>query len=276
MKLRSILVALLLLTTACSQPSAVQPAPVPTRIVSLVPSVTELLFALGAGPSVVGVTENDNFPPEVSELPRVGDLSVDYERLLALTPDLVVTDANFDQGHGERLKELGIPVLTLESASLAGLRDSLLRLGEVCGREARARELLAQLDRELDQVRRQASQLARRPSVFVEIWPEPLMTAGGGTFVSELVELAGGDNLFADVKEYPSVSDEQLVARDPAVIILTVSSPEEVASRSGWSGLQAVKSGRVYRVDSDLLVRPTLRVSQALSRLLDCFQDGTR
>lgn len=259
MRILSALVALALLCSCASAPRATTPGPA-QRIISLVPSLTEVLFSLGAGPRVIGVTANDHYPPEVEGLPRVGDMAPDYERILALRPDLVVADPGMQPREITRLRELGLPVLSLPSQSLSGLRRALVELGKATGTEARGLELQGQL-----------AGLKPPPGpgvrVFVEIWDKPLMTTGGGTFVDELITLAGGRNVYADRQQYPTISVEDLLLRQPEVIVLTVSQVEEARSRPGWDRLAAVQSGRIYRMESDLLVRPTLRLPQAVEQL---------
>ncbi len=258
MRILSALVALALLC-GCATPPRASSGPA-QRIISLVPSLTEVLFSLGAGPRVVGVTANDHYPPEVEALPRVGDMAPDYERILALRPDLVVADPGMQPREITRLRELGLPVLSLPSQSLMGLQNALVELGKATGTEARGQELQSQLASLKPPV-------GPRVRVFVEIWDKPLITTGGGTFVDELINLAGGLNVYADHQRYPSISVEDLLLRQPEVIVLTVSQVEEARSRPGWDRLEAVRSGRLYRMESDLLVRPTLRLPQAVEQL---------
>ncbi|MEW6282894.1 MAG: cobalamin-binding protein [Candidatus Eremiobacterota bacterium] len=264
--------AILLLGLAlvgCASEPPVPSAEPARRIVSLVPSFTEILFSLGAGDRVVAVTENDTFPPEAARLPRVGDLQPDYERILALRPDLVVGDPGLQGPQLERLRHLGVPVLSLESQSLEGLRQALGELGRATGTTERATALQQAMEAQIRS--HQAHRRPAPPRVFVEIWDKPLMTCGAGTYVHELVTLAGGQNLYADLSGHPAVSSEDLVRRQPDLIVLTIGTPEEAARRPGWSSLRAVQKGRIHRIDPDLLVRPTPRFPQALDLLSGWF-----
>lgn len=264
MRLWLALVALFLV--GCTGQPPVPPPSEAHRIVSLVPSLTEVLFSLGAGSRVAGVTVNDTFPPEVALLPRVGSQVPDYERLVSLKPDLVVTDPGLQPREIERLRQLGLPVLELEAQSLEGLQKALLELGARTGSLARAEELRSAIKRRLHGFERRTGPRTR---VFLEIWNRPLMTCGAGTYPDELVRLAGGENTFADLRDYPQISVEELLLRQPEVIILTVGDVDEARQRPGWSRLEAVRQGRVYKLDPDLLVRPTLRFPQAVEQLAE-------
>ncbi|MGE0489057.1 MAG: ABC transporter substrate-binding protein [Vulcanimicrobiota bacterium] len=260
-----------LLLAGCS-PDSPRPAAspdTPRRIVSLVPSLTELLFALGAGESVVGVTDNDDFPPEVKARPSVGDMNINYEKVVSLRPDLVLLDPGFNTQQA-RLESLRVPCRALATADLDRLPEQVLELGEIVGKQARARQLVDKFEREVTEIRERASKQPA-PRVFIEIWSTPLMTAGGGSFVDQLITLAGGKNIFSELDGYPNVSHEDLLLRDPDVIVLTTLDPTEAARLPGWSNLRAVQQQRVFRIDSDPLVRPTLRAPSAARQLQEIF-----
>lgn len=262
-----LLLAALTLAACASRPPASPPTPAPgQRIVSLTPSLTELLFDLGAGSQVVGVTRNDSYPAAVKELPKVGDMQIDFEALLALRPTLVVYDAGFNKEQGQRLQSLGVNTLELKSTSLQGLEEALRALGQATGRTPEAHRLLAVWKERLEAIRAGASQ---HPTVFVEVWGQPLMTAGSGTYVDELVTLAGGRNAYGDRPGYLTITPESLLQKNPDLLILTVSTEGEARQRPGWGALK----GRLHRIESDLLVRPTLRNVQALEQLQDWFSE---
>lgn len=248
----------------------------PLRIVSLTPSVTEMLFALGLGDRVVGVTDNDDWPPQARRRAHVGDIHPDFERILALKPDLVVMEGSLAPSTLTRLETLHLPVLALDSGTLAGFRRSVLLVATATGTTPRAQALLSDLDRHLAAVGQRARKrpAGRWPTVFVEVGEQPLFAAGPGTFVNELVQLAGGVNVFADGQTaYPQVSAEWLLARNPDVIVLTTSSVEAFSNRPGFDRLKAVRSGRIYRIDPpDPIVRPSFRLAQGVEALARCFQ----
>lgn len=270
------LLALLLL--ACGErPAAPGPAAStsgpPTRVVSVAPNLTETLFDLGLGDRVIAVTDNDHFPPSVERLPKVGGMQPDYERLLTLKPDLVLADSNLNAPEVlERLRTLQLPMATLRTRTLEDLETTLVELSARLGVPAKGAEARERLRAGLAEVDRRAQALPHRPRVFVEIWSEPLMTAGRGSLVHEMVERAGGTNVYADLQEtYPTISSEDLLKRDPEILLLTSLEPDKARVLPGWDRLTAVREGRVYRLDSDLYVRPTLRALAGLRHLQDLY-----
>ena len=269
---------LVLLLLACSRTPGEGPpaARAGRRVLSLAPNLTETVFALGQGDRVVAVTANDHDPPEVERLPRVGDMQPDLERILALKPDLVLLDRNLHPPELEaRLQALGLPLVAVETRSLGDLQRNLPVLGRALGAEEEARRALEAFQAGLREVERKAASMPHHPRVFVEIWGEPLMTAGAGSLVHELVEKAGGRNVYGDLPEaWPTLSTEDLVRRDPDLVVLTSTEPAVAAARPGWSRLQAVRKGRLYRVDPDLVVRPTLRALEGLRQLQARFQEA--
>lgn len=247
--------------------------PSPTRIISLVPSVTESLFAMGAGARVAAVSSYDSFPPEVEALPRVGALfDPDIERILSLRPDLVVVYRS-QTDLMERLRRASIPMYVYRHGALAdvtaGIRDLGLRLGMV----APARALAASVDEAFAGIRARLK-AAPRPRTMLVIGREPgslraINVSGGFGFLHDLLELAGGTNVFGDVeRESMLVSTETILARKPDVIIeLHYTDPPLPAAidreRKTWQllpGVPAVKAGRVYLLYGGELVVPGPRV----------------
>jgi iron complex transport system substrate-binding protein len=271
--------ALLLLVAGCTErPQVAEPARPEQvqRLICLAPNLTETVFALGLGDRVVAVTDNDHYPPQVESLPRVGGMQPDYERLLAFHPDLVLLDANLQgQELQARLKGLGLPVLALKTMTLEDLQANLPILGRALGAEKQAAEALEAFQAGLREVERAARSLPRAPRVFVEIWGEPLMTAGNTSLVHEIIERSGGDNIYGDLSEtYPTISLEDLIRRDPEIILLTTSETADLPHRAGWQRLTAVREGRVYKLNPDLVVRPTLRSLEGLRNLVRIFGEA--
>lgn len=251
----------------------IRPAGQP-RIVSLTPSLTELLFALEAGPQVVGVTANDHFPPQVESLPEVGDLQLNYEALLSLHPDLVIYDPALNQQHLPKLQKLGLHLQPLSTQSLAELLFAIPELGRQLHREPQAQALVEHLQQELERARERASR-GPHPRAVVEIWHEPLTLAGQSTYVSELIELAGFRNALTR-PGYPTVDLEELLRLDPEVLILTHPIARQLASRPAWKQLSAVRQQRIVEVPEDWLVRPGPRLIDALHRLQDWLEKQPR
>lgn len=247
----------------------------PSRIVSLAPNVTEILFALGAGPRVAACTNRCNYPPEVAPLPRIGDVTLDFERILAMAPDLVVAESITTDKDVARLRSLGLNVLKVDSGTLEGYYTTLKTLGERTGTAARATALAASLRRTVERLGRQAGGPSP-PGVFVEIQARPLIGAGRGTFIDEMVTLAGGKNILSDVAgSYPQIDPEAIVARDPRVVVVTIEGdPEEFGRRPGFSRLTAVRRHAVHVINPDLLVRPSPRLEQGLALLARWIEEA--
>lgn len=247
------------------------PAP-PTRIVSLAPSVTELLFALGLGERVVGVTRWCDYPAAAKALPKVGDLTLSEELIAALRPDLIVGDVSLERPFLERLDRLGWPVLAVGPRRVADVASVLELLGRAAGEpEAGAREA-ARYRARLETLAREGEANARRPGgrvrVFLLLDPDQLYTAGPGTFLDELVRLAGGRNVAEQAKSpWPLFSEEALLLADPQVVVAT-SPSAGFTGRPRWQGISAVRAGKVYQVDPDLLSRPGPRLLDGLAFLI--------
>ncbi|HOX43672.1 MAG TPA: helical backbone metal receptor [Myxococcota bacterium] len=254
-----------------------RPEGVPARVISLAPNLTEAIFALGAGGSLVGVTRYDDHPPEVAALPRVGGFTdPSLEAILALRPELVVCVPN--AGNRKAMEALGrvkVPVLVLPAETLEDVFLSLETLGKVLGREAAARELQGSLRRRVEAVRAR-TRGAPKPSVLVVYGHKPLVAAGEGTFAQALIELAGGRNVLAGSRvRYPTVPMEEVLRLAPEVILDasmsgTGSELEPGQAREAWarwSVLPAVRAGRVHLVDSVLWFRPGPRIVQGLEQM---------
>jgi iron complex transport system substrate-binding protein len=248
------------------------PAP-PERIVSLVPSVTEILFAIGARDVLVGVTDFCDYPPEARRKAHVGDmLNPNLEALITLKPDLVVAtrsgnrEETFDQ-----LGRLGIAVYLVDPVSVGDVLRLVAGLGEVTGRLDGAQAVTAEFDRRVAAVRERVAGRPR-PRVLYVLWPEPLIVPGRGSLVSELISLAGGESVTADQGPgYPRMSLEAAVGRAPEVIILARhGAGTGPAAREQWQRLEslpAIRSGRLYVADGDLLHRYGPRVVDGLELL---------
>ena len=261
-----------------------QPQAQPKRIISLVPSVTETLFAMGAGPRVAAVSSYDAFPPEVEKLPRVGALfDPDVERILFLRPDLVIVYGS-QTDLKARLQRASIPMYEYRHGSLADVTGSIRDLGVRIGMADTARTLAATVDQAFADIRRRLKG-APRPKTMLVIGREPgslraINVSGGFGFLHDLLDLAGGANVFADVKrESMLVSTETVLARSPEVIIeLHYSEPPVPASvereRNTWQllpGVPAVKTRRVHLLYGGELVVPGPRVvitAQTFARAL--------
>lgn len=265
-------------------PAVPAPPEVPRRIVSLAPSVTEMLFAVGAGDQVVGVTRFCDHPPPARRLPKVGGitpLTIDLESIVRLRPELVLSSGDGQEPVLAGLARLGIPGRVLPAASLAEVLDRLEEVGRLTGHADRARRLRGELERRVERVRRSVARRssASRPRVFFMLWDRPLTTTGR-SFVSELIELAGGDNVFGDLSlAFPEVSEEAVIARDPQVILVPDHDRldfEALRRRPGWELISAVRSGRIHRIPGDAISRPGPRLVDALEVLARLLAPAAR
>ena len=245
----------------------------PTRIVSLVPSATELLFGLGAEDRLVGVTDYCDFPAAARGKPSVGGMvSPSLETIVALRPDLVIAtdEGNREETFGQ-LRRLGIPIFLVRAHRLADVSTVITRVAELIGQPAAARAMIEPMERRIAAVRRAVVPFPR-PRVLYVVWPEPLIVPGRDAIVTDMIDVAGGASITAgDGEAYPRFSLEAALARGPQVIILvTHGSATGHAAREKFdrfASLPAVRTGRVYTANGDLMHRYTPRVVEGLEWL---------
>jgi iron complex transport system substrate-binding protein len=259
----------------------------PQRIVSTAPSATEMLYALRLGDRVVGVTTFCHYPPEAAKKPKIGDyMHPSLETIVGLRPDLVVSETTGVR-HAERLRSLNLNVVEIDDATLAGIYDSIHRIGQAAGVPARADAVCAQMRAQLDAIHAKVARLPRRRVLFlVGRTPgriEDMIAAGRASHLNELIEIAGGDNIFRDsVAAYGRISVEELLARNPEVIVdmgemsetVGVTDAQKRAVVELWHrypALDAVRQHRVYAVASDIFVVPGPRVVEAARAMARMF-----
>jgi len=250
---------------------------VPKRVVSLAPNLTEILFSIGAGERVVGVTTYDDYPEEVKKLPRVGGfIDPSVEAILALEPDLVICTPNpGGRNRMDALSRMGVVILVLPSYGMKDIFTVIETLGELFERQESARELAGSMKKRIVRVA-ELVQKVNRPRVLLVYGHRPIMAAGPGSFGDSMLKLAGGENVLKDSKmRYPNVPMEEIIRRMPEVIIdasssgtgaeMTRAEVEKVWGR--WKVLPAVKNRRIHIFDSALWFRPGPRVAQGLEKL---------
>ncbi len=242
------------------------------RIVSLSPSVTETLFALGAGPEVVGVSQYCDYPPAALALPRVGSfLTPNIEAIVGLRPTLVIgTWVSSGLPAFESLRDMGYATLIVKDNSLAEIEESITAIGAATGRSAQARALVAALDAHLDAVRRRLAEVKPR-TVLMVVGHQPRIAVGSGTFLDELLHAAGGINIAEGTGEsWPHLSIEYVVAMKPEVILDGQMGDDAVASARFWNDypmIPAVREHRIYGYPEDSTLRPGPRAWQSLDTL---------
>ena len=242
------------------------------RVVSLAPGLTESLFAIGAGDEVVGVTTYCTYPPEAQSRQSVGGMTTpSVEAITALSPDLVVATVEGNVREDVlTLERIGIPVFVTNPRTLEGIRRSLTQLGTLTGHEEEAIRLAGTLKDREDSLREKAPLPPVRALLVLAL--RPLVVAGSGTFLDDLMRTAGAENLGASsVGSYPTISRESVAARDPEVLMLLSDAVRDTARLleefPEWRTMTAVREGRLVILDSDLLSRPGPRAVEALAQL---------
>jgi iron complex transport system substrate-binding protein len=248
------------------------------RIVSLCPSNTELLGFMGLTSSIVGVDKYSDWPAAIDGLPRLGsDMDIDMDAVEALQPDLVVASLTVPgmEKNIEGLKERNLPYIILNPKSLADIGQNMLIVGEATDTLDQAKVALHQYQQMIDHYAELSRKVERKPSLYWEWWPKPVYTPGGGNWLTEISELAGAKNIFADDPRASVKTElEEVLSRVPDYILLAwvgvkaqQVKPEAVKKRPGWSELEAVQQGRVHIMEEPLYCRPSPRLIMGLQKL---------
>ncbi len=246
------------------------PAP-PKRLISLAPNLTEILYALGLGDRVVGVTDHCNYPPEASLKPKVGSyVHLNVEQIISLSPELVIGTVDGNERYIlDLLEQAHVRVFFVNPRDVRQAIETISAIGLVCGVAEKASQLSAELTLRVNRVV-EATSTRKRPLVFLQIQIQPIMSVNRNTVHHDLIHLAGGDNMTADEPvTYPRISLEEVIRRKPEVILISSMEREgrfEKARRDWlqWTSIPAVQEGRVYLIDSDLIDRPSPRVVDGL------------
>ncbi|HUQ84543.1 MAG TPA: helical backbone metal receptor [Gemmatimonadaceae bacterium] len=248
----------------------------PRRVVSLNPATTELFFALGAGDRLVGRTHYDLYPVAAKAVPDLGNgMQPNVEAVLGARPDLVVLYASNDnRDAARRFRAAGVPTLTLRVDRIAEFRHAVTILGQVLADTAAALTVVDSVEATLDRVR-SATRGLKRPTAFWKAWDSPVIAIGGGSFLTELVDVAGGSNIYGDDPR-PSldVTIEDVVRRDPDVVLAGPESAQRMRAAPAWRALRAVREGRVLIVDTTLVGRPGVRLGEAAMSLAQLMHPG--
>lgn len=251
------------------------------RVVSLAPSLTEVVFAVGAGSNMVGRTSACDFPPESSAVPVIGDFGVpSMERLASAKPTLVLELALSDEAMGSRMDRLGLNRRRIPCNRLKDIPPAIREVGLLTDCTTQAETLARAIDEQVARLRSSSDHSARKPKVFVEVWHDPITTAGKESFVADLIELAGGDNIGNCVATpYYTVSSEWIISRNPDVILALYmssgSNAPPLSARAGWSGIEAVRRGHVYGgLNNDVVLRPGPRVIEGVELIRQCLQSA--
>jgi len=255
----------------------VEIARTPQRFVSLAPSNTEILFALGLDDKVVGVTDFCDYPEEAKAIEKVGGIEPNLEKIVALNPDLVLaiggSPAQVEKA--TEMEKLGLTVLVLEPGDIEGIMANIELVGKAAGAEKEASELVTEMRKRFDDITARVKGAESRPKVFFELDatdPSKPYTPGPGSFIDALISLAGGSNVGAGAKmQWAQLSTEEIIAQDAEVIVLGDANygvtAEMVKERPGWSVITAVKNAAIYPIDDVLVSRPGPRIIDGLEAL---------
>ena len=246
----------------------------PQRIISLAPSITEIVYALDQGKRLKGVTRNSDFPVEAKKLPRIGSyVRLDLERIVALNPDLCIATRDGNPKDAvDRLSSLKIPVYVVNPKTLDTVLETILEIGSLLNADNKARTLVASMQYRIQQVNSLIARITYRPRVFFQIGISPIISAGTDTFIHELIVRAGGKNLAQGKTPYPRFSREQVLTLAPEVFIITSMARQGtfqkvIADWRRWTSMPAVRDERIFLVDSNLFDRPSPRLVRGLELL---------
>jgi iron complex transport system substrate-binding protein len=247
-----------------------------SRIVSLNPTTTEILFAIGASGTLVGRTKWDSWPDSAKYIADVGDaLRPNVEAVLAKKPDLVLLYASNDNRTAARqLRASGVRVVAMKVDSIAEFERSTLLLGQLTGREARAKTVVDSVRATLERVR-QATAALPRTTVFYHTWEKPIITIGAHSFLNELVEIAGGRNVYGDVPSVsPIVTLEDVVARKPDAMLVAPLTADFMLKSKAWQVVPAVRNRRVFAYDTNVVGRPSVTLGMAAVNIANLLHPG--
>ncbi|WP_026679160.1 ABC transporter substrate-binding protein [Fictibacillus gelatini] len=253
----------------------------PKRIVSLIPSNTEIAFDLGLNKEIVGVSDFDNYPKEATKKEKIGGMDFNVEKIISLKPDLVLAHAsgahNSKKGL-DQLRDNGIKVLVVnEAKSFDDAYKSIEMIGKATGTDAKAKEIVTSMKSDLNKIKEKANAIKKgdEKTVWIEVQPAPeLYTAGKGTFMDEMLTAIHAKNAAAKLEGWPKVTEEKAVSYKPDVIITTYgyytkNAAQKVLDRKAWKDVPAIKKKQVYDIQSDLVSRPGPRLIEGVEQLAE-------
>ncbi|MGM9956111.1 MAG: ABC transporter substrate-binding protein [Peribacillus sp.] len=244
---------------------------VPETVISLQPSNTEILYALGVGNKVIGATDFDNYPEEAKDVERVSDsMTINSEKIISLKPDAIIAYTIGDEAALKPLEDAGIPIFIIKSAvTFDDVYSDIDQIAKVMGVTDQGEDLVKNIKKQIKDVEEKVASVDSKEKTYFEISPSPeIYTAGAETFQQEILASAGIENIFADQKGWAKIADEEVVKRNPDAIITTVgyvdNAVDEIKSRKGWKDVSAVKEDQVYQLSEDVMSRPGPRIGEAV------------
>lgn len=248
----------------------------PQRIISLAPANTEILFALGLGDRVVGVTTYCNYPPEAKEKPKVGDFSApNLEEVVAMAPDLILAANLHKDKVIPQFEAKGLPIFALSPGTIDGVLEAISMVGKITGKDKAAADLVKNMQSRIKAVTDKTGKLpeVQKPRVFYAVWHDPLMTAGSETFIDEIIYKAGGINIAHNLTDYADISLEMVITSNPEVMVAGVGMGEGedlplqfITKEARLQDTEARKNSRIYSINMDIIGRPGPRIIDALEQ----------
>lgn len=251
---------------------------IPQRIVSLSPASTEILFAVGAENQIVAVSDFSDYPPQAQNLPKVGGFdgkTLSLEKILSFNPDFVYLTNVMHNHLIPHFESLNIDYYLSDANSFEQVKNEILQIAKITGHPSNGENLVKEIDSAINKINSQ-NQLLQKPTVYWEVWNSPFMSVGNSSFINDLINTAGGINIFQEIAQaYPTVSEETIVAKNPQIIIIPQNSGitvESVKNRKGWSQIDAVKNDKIFIVDDNLLTRSGARIGESAEYLANLFR----
>lgn len=238
------------------------------RIISLIPSSTEMLFALGFDKEVVAVSKYCNYPEgKLTNLPRIGDQNLDIERIVSLKPTILVDTNGIHKRYEEKFKKLNLNYVNLEIKNYSDIPIEAARLALMLDNPTKAHEFIEKWNNDISLL--QKSKENSKVKVYIEIWNNPVQAVGRDTMINSMIEIAGGNNALEKQKDYPVVNTEILMLANPDLIILAYpdASIEDLKKRPGWKNIKAVKNNNIFKINQDIIVRPGPRNIDAIKEI---------
>ncbi|MGM7701561.1 ABC transporter substrate-binding protein [Pseudalkalibacillus sp. Hm43] len=249
----------------------------PKNIISLIPSNTEVAYELGLGKKIVGVSDYDNYPEEVSEKEKVGGQELNVEKIISLNPDLVLAHESGVQMASDAIQQLrdsGIAVIVVnEAANFEEVYDSIEMIGKATGETSKADTIIEDMKTKVEDIKKKVAKIEDQKSVFIEVSPEPeIYTPGKNTFMHEMLQIINAENVSKDIDGWAKIDQETIIDKNPDVIITTYgyyteNPKQQVLQREGWSNVTAVEEEQVYDVHSDLVTRSGPRLVEGVEEL---------
>ncbi|GGN92698.1 ABC transporter substrate-binding protein [Saccharibacillus kuerlensis] len=245
----------------------------PSKIVSLAPSETEALFALGLGEQIVGVSDNDDYPEEAKSKPKMGGYELNTEAILTAQPDIVFAADLTDDATIDSLRGLGLRVFKFNPDTLEDVMNNISVYGEITDHQAEAKEVTDKMRADIEKVRSAAASIDEKDRKTVYLEFSPGWTVGKGEFMDELIGTSGAINAAAATTGWSEVDAETIIRTNPDVILYSKMSvdPKDIKARSGWNGIKAVKNDQLFAIDDNLVSRPGPRLTEGLIEVFNAI-----